>query len=121
MELERVGGTGDEGIDGIGTAPISPVISSRVVVQVKRYDPNGKPVGWEVVALFQNDARVKGAERAVLVALGRFAEAARKAATAATPTVDLIDGKRLTKLVLDRQLGIKAEPQINPSWFDRFD
>jgi restriction system protein len=57
MELERVGGTGDEGIDGIGTAPISPVMSSRVVVQVKRYQPNGKPVGREVVALFQNDAR----------------------------------------------------------------
>lgn len=121
MELERVGGTGDEGIDGIGTAPISPVMSSRVVVQVKRYEPNRKPVGREVVALFQNDARVKGAERAVLVTLGRFTEAARKAATAATPTVDLIDGTRLTKLVLDQQLGVKTEPQIDPSWFDRFD
>jgi restriction system protein len=121
MELERVGGTGDEGIDGIGTAPISLVLSSRVAVQVKRYEPNGKPVGREAVALFQNDARTKGAERAVLVTLARFTEPARKAATAATPTVDLIDGTRLTKLVLDQQLGIKTEPQLDPNWFDRFE
>jgi hypothetical protein len=39
LELTRVGGTGDQGIDGIGTAPISPVLSSRVAVQAKRYDP----------------------------------------------------------------------------------
>lgn len=42
MELERVGGTGDEGIDGIGSAPISEVLSSRVAVQAKRHDPSGK-------------------------------------------------------------------------------
>ncbi len=59
LELERVGGSGDEGIDGIGTAPISPVLSSRVAVQVKRYDPNGKPVGRKVVALFQRDAQTR--------------------------------------------------------------
>lgn len=121
MELERVGGIADEGIDGVGTAPINPVLSSRVVVQVKRYQPSGKPVGREVVALFQNDARTKGAERAVLVTLGRYTESARKAAIAATPTVDLIDGTRLTKLVLDQQLGLITEPQLDPSWFDRFD
>ena len=50
MELERVGGSGDEGIDGIGTAPISPVLSSRVVVQAKRIDPDGRPISRDVVA-----------------------------------------------------------------------
>lgn len=37
LELTRVGGVGDEGIDGIGLAPISAVLSSRVAVQAKRY------------------------------------------------------------------------------------
>jgi restriction system protein len=105
LQLTRVGGSGDEGIDGIGTAPISPVLSSRVAVQVKRYDPQGKPIGREVVALFQRDAQTKGAERAILVTLGRFSEPARKAATAATPTVDLIDGERLAELVLNQEAG----------------
>ena len=121
LELERVGGSGDEGIDGIGTAPISPVLSSRVAVQVKRYDPHGRAVGREVVALFQRDAQTKGAERAILVTLGKFSEPARKAAIASTPTVDLIDGDRLTDLLLEQQLGVKLAPQVNEAWFDRFD
>ena len=33
LELVRVGGSGDEGIDGIGTAPISDVLSATVAVQ----------------------------------------------------------------------------------------
>ncbi|MHB8794144.1 MAG: restriction endonuclease [Candidatus Nanopelagicales bacterium] len=120
LELKRVGGSGDEGIDGIGTAPISPVLSSRVAVQVKRYNPDGRPIGREVVALFQRDAQTKGAERAILVTLGNFTDAARKAATATTPTVDLIDGERLTDLILDKELGVRREPRVDESWFDRF-
>ena len=72
LKLERVGGSGDEGIDGIGTAPISAVLSSRVAVQIKRYNPNGKPVGRKTVALFQRDTQTKGAERAILVTLSGF-------------------------------------------------
>ena len=45
LVLTRVGGSDDEGIDGIGTAPLSDVLSTRVAVQAKRYDPTGKPVG----------------------------------------------------------------------------
>lgn len=121
LELRRVGGSGDEGIDGIGTAPISPVLSSRVAVQVKRYDPEGRPISRDVVALFQRDAQAKGAERAILVTLGRFTDAARKAATAFTPTVDLIDGTRIAELVLDQKVGVELAPRVDESWFDRFD
>ena len=120
LQLTRVGGPGDEGVDGIGTAPISPVLSSRVAVQVKRYDPQGKPIGREVVALFQRDAQTKGAERAILATLGRFSEPARRAATSTTPTVDLIDGERLAALVLEQEVGVRREPVVNETWFDRF-
>ncbi len=121
LQLERVGGSGDEGIDGIGTAPISPVLSSRVAVQVKRYDPNGKSVGRETVALFQRDAQTKGAERAILVTLGRFSEPARRAATVTSPTVDLIDGERLADLVKEQRLGVRHVVKVEPDWFNRFD
>lgn len=120
LELDRVGGSGDEGIDGIGTAPISPVLSSRVAVQVKRYDPDGRSIGREVVALFQRDAQTKGAERAILVTLGKFSEPARKAANATTPTVDLIDGQKLTDLILEQKVGVRLAPRVNEAWFDRF-
>lgn len=120
MELTRVGGSGDEGIDGIGLAPLSPVLSTRVAVQAKRYDPS-TAIGREVVALFQRDAAAAGAERAVLVTLGRFTPAARKAAIVATPTVNLIDGERLCELVHEQQIGLRIVPVVVEAWFDRFD
>ena len=120
LELTRVGGTGDEGIDGIGMAPISPVLSSRVAVQAKRHDPSST-IGRETVALFQRDAAAKGAERAVMVTLGRYSEPARQAAIATTPTVDLIDGQKLCELVREKEIGIRIVPQVQESFFDRFD
>lgn len=122
LKLTHVGGSGDEGIDAIGTAPLSPVLSSRVAVQVKRYRPDGKAIGRETVALFQRDAMTRGAERAILVTLSRFTESARKAATDASPTVDLIGGNQLTDLVLESgNSGVKLAPVVNEKWFDRFD
>lgn len=122
LELTHIGGSGDEGIDGIGTAPLSPVLSSRVAVQVKRYAPNGKPIGRDTVALFQRDAQTKGAERAILVTLSRFTDPARKAATSSTPTVDLISGDRLADLIRDDgNSGVSLQPTVNENWFDKFD
>lgn len=69
-----------------------------MAVQVKRYDPNGKSVGREAVALFQRDAQTKGAEGAILVTLGKFSEPARRAAIVTSPPVDPIDGDRLVGL-----------------------
>lgn len=120
MELTRVGGSGDEGIDGIGLAPISPVLASRVAVQAKRYEP-GKVHGRDVVALFQRDAGAAGAERAVLVTLARFSPAAEKAATVATPTVNLIDGQKLCDLIEEQGVGLQQVTQVVASFFDRFD
>jgi restriction system protein len=119
LELTRMGGIGDEGIDGIGLAPISPVLSSRVAVQAKRYDP-AATIGRDTVALFQRDAAAAGAERAVLVTLARFSPAARKAATVTTPTVDLIDGDKLCELMRDKEIGLRTVLQVNEGWFDRF-
>jgi restriction system protein len=35
--------------------------------------------------------------------------------------VDLIDGKRLSDLILEQKLGVRLSPQVNEAWFDRFD
>lgn len=121
LHLQQTGGSRDEGVDAIGTAPISSVLSSRVAVQVKRYAPD-KPIGRETVALFQRDAQTKGAERAIIVTLSRFTEPARKAATASTPTVDLISGDRIAELIrADGESGVKLRPTVDLRWFDKFD
>lgn len=121
LHLQQTGGSGDEGVDAIGTAPISSVLSSRVAVQVKRYAPD-KPISRDTVALFQRDAHTKGAERAIIVTLSRFTEPARKAATASVPTVDLISGDRLAELIrADGESGVKLRPTVDLRWFDKFD
>ena len=121
MELERVGGGGDEGIDGIGTAPLSPVLSSRVAVQAKRHDPDGPAISRDVVALFQRDAAAVGAERAILVTLARVSAPARKAAAQTTPNVELIDGDRLVELCHEQSIGVVIRPQVDEGWFTRFE
>ena len=122
LELEHTGGSGDEGIDGIGIAPISPVLSAKVAVQVKRYNPaSSAGIGRKEVALFQRDAEVAGAERAIMVSLGRYTKAARKASQATTPMVDLIDGEKLCDLVREQEVGIRIVPEVAPEFFDRFE
>lgn len=119
LELDLVSGSGDNGVDAIGLAPISEVLSSRVAVQVKRYQ-TASPVSREEVALFQRDAAARGAERAIFVTLSRFTKPAQNAAIESTPTVNLIDGDRLCELSLQKGLGIEMFPRIKESWFEKF-
>jgi restriction system protein len=123
LELSRVGGPTDEGVDAIGLAPVSDVLADRVAVQIKRYDPEGSRSNIERkdVALFQRDAASKGAERAVFVTLGSFSQAARKAATDTTPHVNLIDGEKIWELVERKGLGLRQTTVLDAAWFDRFD
>tara|TARA_B100000902_G_C27168842_1_gene842685 strand:- start:127 stop:1014 length:888 start_codon:yes stop_codon:yes gene_type:complete len=117
--LEPTGKSGDEGIDGLGTAPLSPVLSTTVAVQCKRYDPSKSSISRDQVALFQRDAAAKGAERAVMVTLGRYSKPAQKAATTTTPTVDLIDGEKVCDLAIEKGIGLKKTPQVDENWFKK--
>jgi restriction system protein len=123
MELTRTGGPTDEGVDAIGLAPVSDVLSDRVAVQIKRYNPEGSRSNIERrdVALFQRDAASKGAERAVFVTLGLFSQAARKAATDTTPHVNLIDGEKIWELVEQKGMGLRQTTILDTAWFDRFE
>ncbi len=120
MELQRVGGVGDEGVDGIGTAPLTAVLSTTVAVQAKCYEPT-KSIGRDVVALFQSDASAAGAEHGVLVTTARFTAGARKAALGRSPTIDLIDGVKLAELCRREGIGVSLQPVVDVDWFDRFE
>jgi restriction system protein len=120
MELKRVGGSGDEGVDGIGKAPLSGVLSTTIAVQAKRYEPS-RTVGREAVALFQSDATAAGAEHGVLVTTGRFSEPARQAALSRHPTIDLVDGEKLTELCIEANIGVALSPVVDEGFFDRFE
>ena len=122
MELEHVGGPGDGGVGGIGTAPVGDVMSATVAVQAKCYKP-ATSVGRAEVALFQRDAQASGAERAVFVTLGTFSRGARQASREAIPTVELIDGARLCELIAAKgeKAGVQVTYRAIPGFLDRFD
>lgn len=122
LQLQHTGASDNEGVDAIGTAPLSPVLSSRVAVQIKRHAPEGKPIGCETVALFQRDVQAKGAERAIIVPLSHFTGPVQRAANSTVPTVDLINGDRLAELIReDGASGAKLRPTVASQWFDKFE
>ncbi|MCE2530331.1 MAG: restriction endonuclease [Acidimicrobiia bacterium] len=120
MDLKRTGGVGDKGIDLIGTAPISPVLTVTVAVQAERYAPSSS-VGRAEVALFQADATARGAEYGILVTTSRFTRSARETAQDRRPTITLIDGERLGDLCLGEKVGVVIRPVVDPGFFDRFE
>ncbi len=120
MKLTRQGGPGDEGVDGLGTAPLTDVLTTTVAVQAKRYEPS-RTIGREVVALFQSDAAACGAEHGVLVTTARFSKPAEMSALGRTPTIDLIDGDRLAELCLEQQIGVEHRPVVNQRALERFE
>ena len=122
MSLKRVGGTGDGGIDIIGSAPLGSLLSSTVAVQCKRYDPSSRSssIGRSEMALFQGDASDRGAERAIFVTLSRFSRVAIETAGSRTPTVELIDGDRICDLALEMNVGVRPVPQVDEDWFHDF-
>lgn len=120
MEMRWTGGSGDEGIDGIGTAPIGRILTRTVAVQAKKYEPS-RTVGRNEVALFQADATAAGAEHGVFVTTARFSGPARDAALTRQPTIDLVDGEKLTALCLDAEVGVNLNPLVMEDFFDRFD
>lgn len=74
-------------------------------------------VGLDEVLLGSLQTQVR---RAIIVTLARFTEPARKAATSLSPTVDLIDGGKITELIREKGFGIKTETRVDLEWFNRF-
>ncbi len=72
------------------------------------------------MALFQSDATAAGAEHGVLITTARFSEPARLAALGRHPTIDLIDGEKLSELCLQEGVGVTLTPVVDEGFFDRF-
>jgi hypothetical protein len=114
-----VGGVGDEGIDGLGLAPISAVLSSRVAVQAKRYD-----------LLRRSAGKLSPCSSATRQRPGRSAPYWSPSPGSLPPPqgrhshdTDRRPHRRrqLCDLVREQQIGIRIVAQVDEGWFDRFD
>jgi restriction system protein len=97
---KSIGGSGDEGIDGI-------IKEDRlgldvVYLQAKRW--NGA-VGRPKIQKFVGALHGKRAKKGVFITAGRFSEDALKYVETIDPRVILIDGQRLAALMIDHSFG----------------
>ena len=104
-----LGGSGDGGIDGV--IHQDPLGLERVYIQAKRYK-EGNNVGSNDVRGFVGALNINRANKGVFVTASQFTPDARKAALGATVQVVLIDGDRLTDLMVRHKVGVLARSAV---------
>ncbi|MGH9425921.1 MAG: restriction endonuclease [Terriglobia bacterium] len=95
-----IGGTGDEGIDGIIKGDRLGL--DLVYLQAKRWDGT---VGRPEVQKFVGALHGKRAKKGVFITTGKFSDDAMKYVETIDPKIILIDGRMLAELMIDHGLG----------------
>jgi restriction system protein len=116
-DLQQVGGKGDDGIDGI--ISLDRLGLDRVYVQAKRYQGS---VGPEAIRGFLGALQLQGASRGVFLTTGTFTKQARESAAKARGSIVLVDGARLTELMIEHGVAVTHEivrkPKIDGDYFE---
>jgi len=100
-----VGRSGDEGIDGI--IDEDRLGLETVYVQAKKWDPNS-PVGRPDVQKFVGALHGKRARKGVFITTSKFTREAREYVDMIDPKVVLINGERLSNLMIDHGIGVST-------------
>jgi restriction system protein len=116
----RIGGTGDEGIDGIIDQDALGL--DRIYVQAKRYKP-GNNISRETIQAFVGALHGFGATRGVFLTTSAFTPYATAYAANVQSRVILIDGKRLVALMIKYRVGVQVKRiytavEIDADFFD---
>jgi restriction system protein len=100
------GGSGDGGIDAVGTVTVNSVLTFKVVVQCKRYRDT---VGAGDLRNFRGAMQGR-TDKALFITTGSFTRGAIDEATRdGVPEIDLISGEDLTAILKELKLGVKTE------------
>jgi restriction system protein len=106
-DLEHLGGSGDEGVDGVINQDRLGL--DQVYVQAKRYREGGT-IGRPDIQAFVGALSGKGATRGVFITTSRFSQDARGyAAKLSQPRIILIDGNELSDLMLDNGIAVTTD------------
>lgn len=101
---EHLGGSGDGGVDGVIKADLLGL--DAVYIQAKRYAQDNV-VGPSTIQQFIGALSTKGATKGVFVTTSRFSQAAL-ALKAPTQRLVLIDGNKLTELMIRFDVGVRS-------------
>jgi restriction system protein len=117
---EHLGGPGDEGLDGVIRQDALGL--DVVYVQAKRYAPDRK-VGRPDIQAFVGALTGAQANRGVFITTSSFTPDARAYADRVGMRLVLIDGRELSRLMVDRNVGVSIEEtyhlkRIDEDFFD---
>jgi hypothetical protein len=102
---EQLGKSGDGGVDGVINEDVLGL--DRVYIQAKRYAP-GSAVGRPEIQAFTGSLVGLGASKGVFVTTSTFSSQAVEFASRIPQRVILIDGKRLTELMVEHGVGVRS-------------
>lgn len=119
-EKQHLGKSHDGGIDGVIRQ--DPLGLQNVYVQAKRYADDNS-IGAPDINSFYGALARQGADRGVFIATSRFTPAAKDAARQFQGRIVLIDGIRLTALMLRYGVGVEERQRftvfsVNQDFFD---
>jgi restriction system protein len=101
-----VGGSGDEGIDGI--IDEDRLGLDTIYIQAKKWK-EGSTVSRPEIQKFVGALQGQRAKKGIFITTTKFSDEARKYASNIEPKVVLIDGKRLANLMIDHNVGVSQQ------------
>ncbi|MBE0506988.1 MAG: restriction endonuclease [Marinospirillum sp.] len=100
----HTGGPKDEGVDGI--IHLDQLGLDKVYIQAKRYKV-GSPIGSGDIQRFIGSMNTKGASKGVFITSSTFSDqAVKEAGKAQLMKVELIDGEKLSDVLIKNNLGV---------------
>jgi restriction system protein len=116
-DLQQVGGSGDGGIDGI--ISLDRLGLEKVYVQAKRWQAS---VGRPEVQSFYGALRGRHANKGVFLTTSTFTREAHEFARQVADSIVLIDGARLTALMIEHGVGVSHKalkiPKVDSDYFE---
>ena len=107
--VEKTGASGDAGIDGIISQ--DPLGLDRIYVQAKRYAVD-RTIDRPRIHEFAGALLGKQGDRGVFITTSRFTAGARQEAERINARIELIDGPRLARLLVDYGVGVQVDQTV---------
>ncbi len=107
---ERLGKSGDEGIDGrINQDALG---LDQIMVQAKRYAPD-RPIDRTTIQAFIGSLAGQGVTKGIFITTSRFAETAQEFVLRGSSTrIQLIDGQKLVDLMMRHHIGVRVQRTV---------
>jgi restriction system protein len=118
-DLQRVGGSGDGGIDGI--ISLDRLGLEKVYIQAKRWKSTNV-VGSPEIQGFMGALQLQSASKGVFITTSSFTKDAKLAAAKARGSIVLVDGEQLSALMMDHGVGVSHKalqvPKVDSDYFE---